>query len=78
MGVYTRQKLDGHTYMLKLIIRVLWLTAAIGGASLAVANDLILASMLVSTACLATTAIAISFYGAGQRFLAIRGANAPV
>ncbi len=61
--------------MLKLVIRVLWLTAAIEGASLVVANDLILASMLVSTACLATTAIAISIYGEGQRFVATRGAS---
>ena len=63
--------------MLKLVIRVLWLTAAIEGASLAVANDLILASMLVSTACLAVTAIAISLYGEGQRFVAARGTSTP-
>ena len=61
--------------MLKLVIRVLWLTAAIQGASLAVANDLILASMLVSTACLATTAIAVSIYGEGQRFVATRAVS---
>ena len=61
--------------MLKLIIRVFWLTVAIEGASLAVANDLILASMVVSTACLAMTAIAMSLYTKGQRFLTDRGAG---
>ena len=65
-----------HLYMLKLFFRVLWLTVAIEGASLAVANDLILASMLVSTACVAMTAIAISLYAEGQRFVAMRGAKA--
>ncbi len=63
--------------MLKLVVRVLWLTVAIEGASLAVASDLILASMLVSTACLAMTAIAMSIYAERQRFVATRGASTP-
>ena len=63
--------------MTKLVFRVLWLTASIGGASLAVANDLILASMLVSTTFLTTTAIAISLYGEGHRVVAARGSATP-
>ena len=63
--------------MLKLIFRVLWLTVAIESASLVVANDLILASMLVSTTCLVMTAIAISVYAQRQSLVATRGAGTP-
>ena len=41
--------------MLKLVVRILVLTAAIEGASLVVADDLILASLLISASTLAVT-----------------------
>ena len=48
MGAKSYGTVDGHTYMLKLIARILLLTAAIEGASLAIGDELILASLLTS------------------------------
>ena len=45
--------------MLKLVVRILVLTAAIEGASLVVADDLILASLLISASTLAVTGVGV-------------------
>ena len=53
--------------MLKLVTRILLLTAAIEGASLAVADELILASLLISASTLAATGVGVFLYQAGHR-----------
>ena len=53
--------------MLKLVARILLLTAAIEGASLAVADELILASLLMSASTLAATGVGVFLYHAGHR-----------
>ena len=63
-----------RTYMLKLVIRILLLAAAIEGASLAVADELILASLLISASTLAATGAGVFLYQAGHR---ISPAQAP-
>ena len=60
--------------MLKLVIRILLLAAAIEGASLAVADELILASLLISASALATTGAGVFLYEAGHR---VSAAQAP-
>ena len=60
--------------MLKLVARILLLTAAIEGASLALANELILASLLMSASTLAATGVGVFLYQAGRR---ISAAQAP-
>ena len=60
--------------MLKLVTRILLLTAAIEGASLAVANELILASLLICASTLAATGVGIFLYQAGHR---VSAAQAP-
>ena len=57
------------TPMAKLALRILALTAANEAASLVVADDLILASMLTSTALVAAAAIAVSIHTAGRRLV---------
>ena len=53
--------------MLKLVARILLLTAAIEGGSLAVADELILASILMSASALAATGVGVLLYQAGHR-----------
>ena len=53
--------------MLKLMARILLLTAAIGGASLAFAEELILASLLMSASTLAAAGVGVFLYQAGHR-----------
>ena len=60
--------------MLKLVARILLLTAAIKGASLAVADELILASLLTSASALAVSGAGVFLYQAGRR---VSGAQAP-
>ena len=60
--------------MLKLVARILLLTAAIEGASLAVADELILASLLMSATTLAAAGVAVFLYQAGRR---VSAAQAP-
>jgi len=60
----------GRTYMLKLVIRILLLAAAIEGASLAVADELILASLLISASTLAAIGAGVFLYQAGRRVAA--------
>ena len=60
--------------MLKLITRILLLTAAIGGASLAVANELILASLLMSASTLAAASVGVFLYQAARH---VPAAHAP-
>ncbi len=62
------------TRMLKLIARMLLLTAAIEGASLAVADELILASILISASTLLAASVAVILYQAGRR---VPAAQAP-
>ncbi len=64
--------MDAH--MLKLIARILLLTTAIGGASLAVANELILASLLMSASTLAAASVGVFLYQSGYR---VPAAQAP-
>ena len=61
--------------MLKLVARILLLTAAIEGASLALANELILASLLMSASTLAATGVGVFLYQAGGR--RVSAAQAP-
>ncbi len=60
--------------MLKLIARMLLLTAAIEGASLAVADELILASLLISAPTLAAAGVGVFLYQAGRH---VSAAQAP-
>ena len=53
--------------MLKLIARMLLLTAAIEGASLAVADELILTSLLISASTLLAASVGVILYRAGRR-----------
>ena len=62
------------TRMLKLIARMLLLTAAIEGASLAVADELILASLLISASTLLAASAGVILYQAGRR---VPAAHAP-
>ena len=55
------------TRMLKLIARMLLLTAAIEGASLAVADELILTSLLISASTLLAASVGVILYRAGRR-----------
>ncbi len=67
--------MDAH--MLKLIARILLLTAAIEGASLAVANELILASLLISASSLVATGVGIFLCQAGRRVPAAQTPRSP-
>ena len=58
--------------MLKLIARMLLLTAAIEGASLAVADELILASLLISASTLLAASVGVFLYQAGRHVPAAR------
>ena len=60
--------------MLKLIARMLLLTAAIEGASLAVADELILASLLISASTLLAASVGVFLYQAGRH---VPAAHAP-
>ena len=60
--------------MLKLIPRILLLTAAIWGASLAIGDELILASLLMSASTLVVAGVGALLYQAGRR---VSAAQAP-
>ena len=60
--------------MLKLIPRILLLTAAIWGASLAIGDELILASLLMSASTLVVSGVGVLLYQAGRR---VSAAQAP-
>ena len=60
--------------MLKLVARILLLTAAIEGASLAVADELILASLLISASTLMAASVGVFLYQAGRQ---VPAAHAP-
>ena len=60
--------------MLKLIPRILLLTAAIWGASLAIGDELILVSLLMSASTLVVAGVGVLLYQAGRR---VSAAQAP-
>ena len=63
--------------MLKLVARILLLTAAIQGASLAVADELVLASLLMSASTLMAASVGVFLYQARHRVSPAQAPQSP-